>query len=65
MSTEAAETTSTRYCPPTLQPAVGLDTVPRMDGVSTKTWSVSPYWPYSVATCAVRLDSFDWLPAVG
>ena len=33
MSTEAAETTSTRYWPPTLQPAAGFETVPETEGV--------------------------------
>ncbi len=37
MSTDAAETTSTRYDPFTSQPAVGFVTLPATLGVVTKT----------------------------
>jgi hypothetical protein len=37
MSTEAAETTSTRYDASTRQPAAGLTTLPAMEGVTTNT----------------------------
>lgn len=42
MSTDAAETASTKYLPPTVQPATGSPSVAETPGDSTPTPAVSP-----------------------